>query len=150
MLPLQKKLIQAGFDGLVWQAGKGNPVALNNFLLIDDSAPDSYHFVWIDLESGVPALIPLNLLSLFSFYLPKSFKYGQALFDDVDNSKLKNYINTYKVPLEAQLGSSRYSTILDYIERLEYHQNRWKLMRRVDRSIQYQLKKGRLTEAQAN
>lgn len=67
MLSLQNKLIQAGFDGLVWQAGKGNPVALNNFLLVDDSAPDSYHFVWIDLEFGVPALIPLNPLSLFHF-----------------------------------------------------------------------------------
>ena len=27
MAPLQKKLAEAGLDGLVWQAGRGNPVA---------------------------------------------------------------------------------------------------------------------------
>src|SRR4030042_1997930 len=35
MKPLQERLIEAGFDGSVWQAGKGNPVASNNFLLED-------------------------------------------------------------------------------------------------------------------
>jgi len=43
MKPLQKRLIESGFDGLVWQAGKGNPVALNNFLL-----DNKRNWVWID------------------------------------------------------------------------------------------------------
>ena len=34
MNPLEKKLIQSGFDGLVWQAGKGNPVAASNFMAL--------------------------------------------------------------------------------------------------------------------
>ncbi|MDZ4875769.1 MAG: hypothetical protein CLLPBCKN_005189 [Chroococcidiopsis cubana SAG 39.79] len=38
MLPLQNKLIEAGLDGLVWQAGKGTPTALNNFLLASDTS----------------------------------------------------------------------------------------------------------------
>ncbi len=148
MLPLQKKLIEAGLDGLVWQAGKGTPTALNNFLLANDT-PGKYVFVWIDLESGVPALFPLNSLALFSFYLPRSIKYGRALFDDVDTSKLNRYINSYRAELEAKLGSQKYDEILEYIFQLEYHQQKWKSMRRVNRSIQYQLKKGAINKQQA-
>ena len=33
MPALRSHLEFAGFDGLLWQAGHGNPVALNNFLL---------------------------------------------------------------------------------------------------------------------
>jgi len=33
MAPLQSHLEEAGFDGLVWQAGRGNPVAASNFML---------------------------------------------------------------------------------------------------------------------
>ncbi len=33
MRPLQHHLKIAGFDGLTWQAGLGNPVAANNFML---------------------------------------------------------------------------------------------------------------------
>ncbi|MCX7594341.1 MAG: hypothetical protein N2235_11360 [Fischerella sp.] len=148
MLPLQEKLIEAGLDGLVWQAGKGTPTALNNFLLANDT-PGNYVFVWIDLESGVPALFPLNTLALFSFYLPKSIKYGRPLFDDVNTSKLKQYINSYRLELEENFGSEKYEEILEYIFKLQHHQKKWKSMRRVDRSIQYQLKKGAIDEQQA-
>jgi hypothetical protein len=48
------------------------------------------------------------------------------------------------------LGSQRYDEILQHIDRLEYHQEKWKSIRRVDRSIQYQLKKGLITDRQAN
>jgi hypothetical protein len=89
MLPLQKRLLEEGLDGLIWQAGKGTPNALNNFLLVNDT-PEQYSFVWIDLESGVPALFPLNPLTLFSFYIPKSIQYKRALFDDVNPNKLKH------------------------------------------------------------
>ena len=36
MNPLQGYLIDSGFDGLVWQAGKGNPVADSNFMLLQE------------------------------------------------------------------------------------------------------------------
>ncbi|MCA1992281.1 MAG: hypothetical protein LDL41_09605, partial [Coleofasciculus sp. S288] len=149
MLPLQKHLIKAGFDGLVWQAGQGSPTALNNFLLESNTAED-YIFVCIDLESGVPALFPLNILTLFSFYLPKSFKHKGALFDDVDISKLNQYVNTYKVGLEKKIGALKYLKLLENIYFLEYHQKKWKSLTRVNRSIQYQLKKGYINEQQAN
>ncbi|RUS93465.1 hypothetical protein DSM106972_096140 [Dulcicalothrix desertica PCC 7102] len=147
MRPLQKKLIEAGFDGLVWQVGKGTPTALNNFLLASDSSKPV--FVWIDLESGVPALFPMNPLALFSFYIPTSIKYGRALFDDVDNIKLKQYVNKYSFQLEENLGSKQYYEILNKIDQLHYHQEKWKNLRRIDCSIQYQLKKGLINEQEA-
>lgn len=148
MKPLQKKLIEAGFDGLVWQAGKGTPTALNNFLLASDSGQAI--FVWIDLESGVPALFPLNPLALLSFYIPTSLKYRRALFDDVDTIKLKQYVNNNNyLHLQDNLGSKQYYEILDDIDQLHYHQEKWKTLRRIDCSIQYQLKKGFINEHQA-
>ncbi|AFZ34670.1 hypothetical protein Sta7437_1095 [Stanieria cyanosphaera PCC 7437] len=149
MIPLQNKLIQAGFDGLVWQAGKGTPTALNNFLLTSNIS-DQYSFVWIDLESGVPALFPLNFLALISFYLPKSIKHGRALFDDVDTQKLKQYVNNFQVNLKQTIGTQQFNELVEYIDQLELHQKKWKSMKRVDRSIQYQLKKELITKQQAS
>ena len=148
MIPLQKHLIKAGLDGLVWQAGKGTPSALNNFLLEGSDAKE-YKFVWIDLESGVPALFPLNPKTLFSFYLPKSIKYRRALFDDVNASQLNQYVNIHKVNIEERLGKQIYLELLDQIDQLEHHQSRWKSLKRVDSSIQYQLKTGKISEQQA-
>lgn len=148
MKPLQKQLANAGFDGLVWQAGKGSPSALNNFLL--ESCSGDYVFVWIDLESGVPALFPLNPLALFLFYLPKSIEHQRPLFDDVDIVRLKRYVDAYKVSLEENFGSQQYLQLLEHIYQLEHHQRSWKAIRRVDRSIQYQFKKGNISEQQAN
>jgi hypothetical protein len=149
MKPLQKHLIKAGFDGLVWQAGKGNPVALNNFLL-ESATEEGCIFVCIDVESGVPALFPLNILTLLSFYLPKSFQHGNALFDDVNVGRLKDYVNTHQEALENKLNSKKYTQIIEYINQLEYHQKKWKLLNRVNRSIQYQLRKDFISEEQAN
>ncbi len=149
MMPLQKKLLEAGFDGLIWQVGKGTPNALNNFLLAE-STPGQYVFVWIDLESGVPALFPLNPLALASFYLPKSIQYKRALFDDVNPQKLKEYVNTYQAELQKTWGSQQYNEILEYIDLLEVSQEKWKSKKRIENSIQYHLKKGEINERQAN
>ncbi|MGI0486745.1 hypothetical protein ACN4EK_14995 [Pantanalinema rosaneae CENA516] len=155
MRPLQQHLIASGFDGLVWQAGKGNPVALNNFLLTDvePSATQDIHlyqFVWIDLESGVPALFPLNILTLFSFYLPKAFQHRHPLFDDVDTIKLKRYITEHRATIVERLGQPQYAAIENYTDRLAQHQTAWKTMRGVEQSIQYQLKTGKLSQQQAD
>ncbi len=155
MRPLQKQLIQSGFDGLVWQAGKGNPVALNNFLLIDlesdfSDNTDEFQFVWIDLESGVPALFPLNVLTLFTFYIPKSILHKRPMFDDVNMGKLKQYVKDYKAEITEQLGPEKYAEISDNVERLDEHQYAWKRMSGLDQSIQYQYKKGQLTQEKAD
>jgi hypothetical protein len=148
MEPLQKKLIQAGLDGLVWQAGKGTPTALNNFLLATDN-PEKDTFVWIDLESGVPALFPLNILILLKFYLPKAFKYGRVLFDDVNTTKLKHYVNICKFDLQDKLGIEAYNKLVEDISKLEHHQKKWHSMGRFERSIQSQVKTGLIDEQQA-
>ncbi|MFQ5462630.1 MAG: hypothetical protein ACE5E5_08390, partial [Phycisphaerae bacterium] len=92
MKPLQAHLIQAGLDGLVWQAGFGNPVALNNFMREQNPNGAIAGWVWIDLESGVPALIPMNPWPLLRFYVPKSIRHRGPLFDDIDVAKLRNYV----------------------------------------------------------
>jgi hypothetical protein len=149
MQPLQKRLIEAGFDGLVWQAGKGNPVALNNFLVVD-SDTQTPSFAWIDMESGVPALFPLNLLTLFTFYLPKSFKHRGPLFDDIDIPKLNQYVEDHRTGLEKKLGESQYSDLLKYMDTLAEHQANWKSLTRLERGIFSQLRQGNITQAQAD
>ncbi|MDL5054290.1 hypothetical protein QQ056_12120 [Oscillatoria laete-virens NRMC-F 0139] len=148
MLPLQRHLIQSGLDGLVWQAGKGNPVAFNNFLLVDITA-NGCQFVWIDLESGVPAIVPLNSLSLVGYYLPKCFYYKRALFDDVDISKLKDYIQTRSTVIAETLGEKRYTELLENVEKLGIHQAKWKSLGRFASGIQYQLKQEKITPEEA-
>lgn len=145
MRPLQERLIESGFDGLVWQAGKGNPVALNNFIL--NSERD---WVWIDVESGVPALFPLNPTALVSFYLPNSIKHRRALFDDVDTEKLQGYINRNEEDLERRVGRIKLSQLVQSVQQLGDHQNRWKSMARASKSITYQFKKEKITQEQAD
>ncbi|HEX6885297.1 MAG TPA: hypothetical protein VF530_18125, partial [Planctomycetota bacterium] len=91
--PLQRHLIESGFTGLAWQAGLGNPVALNNFLL-EEEAGGARRYCWIDLESGIPALVPLDPRALLRFYLPESWRLGRPLFDDVDVARLERYLET--------------------------------------------------------
>jgi hypothetical protein len=145
--PLQQHLIAAGFDGAVWQAGLGNPVALNNFLLLDDTPP--YRFCFIDLESGVPALAPLNPLRLLTFYLPKSVHHGRPLFDDVDVPKLRQYVANHDAALRRRLGAERVKQLVEQIDQLDDAQRQWKATTRTERSIAYQRKKDRLSAAQA-
>jgi hypothetical protein len=148
MQPLQKRLIEAGFDGLVWQAGKGNPVALNNFLVIDTEQGDRT-FVWIDMESGVPALFPLNVATLFTFYLPKCIKHRTFLFDDVDIKTLINYTYANEVGLKEKVGQQRYRELLEYIGKLDEHQRQWRSLKRLERGVFSQLRTGKITQREA-
>ncbi len=138
MPKLQEHLIEAGFDGMVWQAGKGNPVALNNFLL--DRSEGTPRWAWIDLESGVPALAALSPFALFGFYVPRSLRFGRPLFDDVDAERLRNYFTEggWDPDLVAKA------------EELVFHQSRWKNQPRIDRSIAYRVAKKDLTEDEAH
>jgi hypothetical protein len=139
MEPLQQRLREFGFDGLVWQAGRGNPVAMNNFLLMNGG--EAPRFALIDLESGVPALFPLNPLALLLFYLPKSLRYRRALFDDVDCRKLRKQLQAEGLDGHPLTG---------WVNDLETHQRKWKRMPWRERGLRYQLSQGQLTEAQAN
>lgn len=142
MLPLQKKLKESGFDGLVWQAGMGNPVATNNFLRTDSS------WVWIDLESGVPALIPLNPLPLFTFYIPKCFLHRRALFDDVDVQKLQNYLQDNQQQLQSFFSESDLRALHQEIEELQQQQQLWRNTKRIHRALTYAHKRNKINEEQ--
>ncbi|MFV0593633.1 MAG: hypothetical protein ACK5M7_19835 [Draconibacterium sp.] len=144
MKPLQQKLAKAGFVGLVWQAGKGNPIALNNFLLSEDKT-----WVWIDAESGVPALFPLNPFALLGYYLPKSIAQGRALFDDVDIPMLRTYVAENREELVRLLSEDELILLLERIKKLEKHQREWKSLGRIQKSIKYQLVKEKITSEQA-
>lgn len=148
MKPLQSHLMDSGFDGLVWQAGLGNPVAANNFMLKSDSAA-RYHWVWIDLESGVPALFPMNILTLFSYYLPRCWKHRGWLFDDVDIPALRAYLAENSNSLNQALGMTVCEELSADVDALESHQKRWKSIRRHHRGIEYALSKDRLTAEKA-
>ena len=148
MKPLQEILIESGFDGLVWQAGKGNPVAANNFMVEENDG--SKNWVWIDLESGVPALIPLNPLTLFSFYIPASIKHRRLLFDDVDIEKLLSYVKSNMDGLVDKIGEERYISIIEDINKLRSHQRNWKSMSRAENGIEYQLRTGKIEQRNAD
>jgi hypothetical protein len=144
-VPLQEKLNESGFDGLVWQAGLGNPTAISNFMLHDDGK-----WVWIDAESGVPALFPLNPMALIKFYIPKTIQYRSPMFDDVNVKKLKAYLNLHKIQLQDNIGNTDYQQVIDEVDQLEKHQLVWKSMSRTRKSITSQLQTGKINSEQAD
>lgn len=145
---LVEHLCRAGFDGQAWQAGLGNPVALSNFLL-EELPGGRRRYAWIDLESGVPALFPAHLPSLWRFYLPCAFRYGRPLFDDVDTARLTTWLSSEEQHLSAHLGRDVVEGIKRDVVALEYHQGAWRGMSRLTRSVRSQLAKDRITEEQA-
>jgi hypothetical protein len=142
MRPFQARLREAGLDGVVWQAGLGNPVALNNYLVLSP-----VRFSLIDAESGVPALFPLNPLPLLTFYLPRSWHHRQALFDHIDVPRLRRYLRDQSAALG--FSEAEWQALRHHVEQLEYHQGRWQHMSRTARAVEYQRLKGRLTDEQA-
>lgn len=136
MQPLQKHLIDSGFDGLVWQAGKGNPVADSNFMFLP-KGEDDYQWIWIDMESGVPAIFAMNFLSTLTYYLPKCIKHREWMFDTVDVSKLQAFLETNEEELVKSLGQEVYSGMKKDALELEEIQSAWKGIKRYKRSILY-------------
>lgn len=148
MRTLQQRLQESGFDGMVWQAGLGNPVALSNFMKETDGR-SRRRWVWIDLESGVPALFPAHLPSLWRFYLPRAWRYRRPLFDDVDVERLHAWIAGRRDELERELGAGTLGGIERDAAALAYHYGAWRSMPRLVRSIRSQLAKNRLTAERA-
>lgn len=148
MGPLQSHLVAAGFDGLVWQAGRGNPAATANFML-EEIGPGPARWVWIDLESGVPALFAWNPYATLTYYLPRSWRHRRWLFDDVHLASLRDYLATHADALTASLGGEEVSELHALVDQLEARQDSWRALRRHQRSIGYERSQGRLTDEQA-
>ena len=149
MKPLQRHLMSTGFDGLAWQAGLGQPVAMSNFLREENSGGSGASWVWVDLESGIPAILPLNPWRLLSYYLPRSFQHGHLLFDDVCVDRLEEYLRTDKTKLEAALGRDNYQQLLDDTRQLRMAQDRWHDAGRLERGINCWVARGRLSPEEA-
>jgi hypothetical protein len=149
MKPLQARLMEAGFDGLVWQAGLGNPVAAGNFMLRRRRGGGNIWY-WVDLESGVPAIFPLNPFTLFRFYLPRSFFHGRLLFDDVDVPRLRGHLETHGEQIRRELGAAANIRLQQLVDKLDSAQTAWKSSTRTGRSIAYFRRKGRLSPSDAD
>jgi len=147
--PLAGHLKRAGFDGLLWQAGKGNPVASANFMREMPTDGTPARWVWIDAESGVPALFPFNPWHLLATYLPLSLKHGRWLFDDVDVPCLRDYVDAHAAEFEATLGADRVTRMRRDVEALAAVQAKWKTLSRHQRSVGSHLAIGRITASQA-
>ena len=148
LLPeLQARLNEAGFDGLVWQAGLGNPVALSNFLI--ETLPDGRRrWAWIDLESGVPALFPAHLPSLWRFYVPCALRYRRPLFDDVDTARLSSWLAENRSVLSESLGDSTAEGLERDAAALEYRQQTWRSLSWLQRSLRARFARGGITRTQ--
>ena len=152
MRPLQEHLRAAGFDGLLWQAGLGNPVAANNFLVLErrrSRAGRGTRWAWIDLESGVPALFPADPRALLQVYLPLSRRHGRPLFDDVDTCRLARYLNAAAAELRARLGAETLARLREWTRQLGETQRRWRDLSRLERSLRAALAAGRIDRATA-
>lgn len=145
--PLQQHLEESGFDGLLWQAGRGNPVAAANFMR--DLTGSGARWVWIDAESGVPALFPLNPYHLFRTYLPLSDKHGRWLFDDVDVATLRRYVESHAPALGERLGGHGLQRLQTDVDALDASQRRWRALPRHRRSVASYQATGKITREQA-
>ncbi|WP_085904504.1 hypothetical protein [Kiloniella majae] len=149
MKPLQGLLLDAGFDGLAWQAGYGNPVATSNFLL-ETTDTGEKRWVWVDLESGVPALFPANPKLLFTYYLQRTVVNGRPLYDDVDVAKLRDYIAVNKNALLGVMSEQEYEALCVDVSGLIHKPDDWRFMSRLQRSIQSKFARGKISEEETH
>jgi len=149
LLPkLQELLRETGFDGMLWQAGLGNPVAFANFLLRED-VQGGKRWYWVDLESGVPALFPAQPGALLRVYLPLSVKYRAPLFDHTDTTRLTAWLTRNQARLDAGRGAGTTERLLSDCAALEISGQQFWQQSRLDRSIASQEAKGRLSSTEA-
>ncbi|MFT6707618.1 MAG: hypothetical protein ACJATF_002464 [Flavobacteriales bacterium] len=149
MNPLESKLIESGFDGLVWQAGKGNPIGASNFMM-NKRKDGSHQWIWIDLESGLPALFAMNLWSTLTYYLPMCVKHKGWLFDNVDTRTLGNYLKENKSALLNDSNPESYQQLVDDCEALDVAQSNWKGLSRSHKSLYYSASQDKITQEEAS
>lgn len=143
MRPLQHYLAESGFDGLLWQAGKGNPVAAANYMR--DLSGGAARWVWIDAESGVPALFPMAAWTLATTYLPLCVKHRRWLFDDVDVSRLQRYVERNAAELRAAVGAAALEALRADVAALGNAQWEWRSLGRHGRGVESHLVTGKLS-----
>lgn len=97
----------------------------------------SYQWIWIDLESGVPAIFAMNIWSTLTYYLPKCLKHKEWMFDTADPKKLGEFLVSQKAELEEKLGEEAYAALKKDSEELKETQEKWKTIKRYKRSILY-------------
>src|SRR5690606_6169144 len=144
MKPLREKLIESGFDGLVWQAGKGNPVGASNFM-VEQHNNGTHQLIWIELESGLPALFSLNPLSTLFYYLPMRITHRGGPFDHVDTAKLSNYVEQHKDRIIESLGAETWQAMRSDIESLTKTQSQWTSLSRHRKSLYYAASQGKVS-----
>ena len=145
---LSIRLRDSGFVGARWQAGHGNPTALANFMR-ENTPCGRGRWVWIDLESGIPVVVPVNPLVFLSTYLPYAIRNRHPLFDDVDAGRLGRYLRTDRVRLEEALGRSGFRRLVRRARRLVRYQEAWRSMAWIDRGLTYALARGHVTVDEA-
>ncbi|MCF7849514.1 MAG: hypothetical protein K9M45_11750 [Kiritimatiellales bacterium] len=149
MPKLQKHLAEAGLTGTVWQAGYGQPCAFPNFLCVQHGEhEDDHRWVWIDAESGVPAIVSYNLPALFKFYIPQALKRGRILFDDLDAEQLRDYLKQHEAELKEALDSAEWVALNENADRLIEVQAQWTSETRLSRSVGYYSFRGIIDEEQ--
>ena len=147
--PLQERAAEAGLDGVVWQAGRGNPLGITNVLQGGDGPDGRPVFVLVDAESGVPALFPLDPRALLGFYLPRSWHHRRPLVDDVDVPRLRAHLAAHADDLRAALGAREWDRLGEEVDRLEHHQDRWRSRGRTERGVLAARTAGSLTADEA-
>jgi hypothetical protein len=112
---LKDKFRQAGFLGSEWQVERMVSVSTSN--LLKDANGD---WILVDLESAFPALpLPRYVWPAIRFD-------SMPLFDDVDFTRLHNYLDDNRTKLVAKLGTERVQSLCEYIGQLEHHTRLWK------------------------
>ncbi len=148
---LQAKLRESGFIGTLWQVGYGQPCSIPNFLCIkysDDVKKEQW--IWIDAESGVPALASYSLAKQLSFYIPQAIKRRRVLFDDIDEVILNRYVEDYRSQLTEKLGEAGYVELKADVEKLIGHYNEWRRDTRFFHIIKYFCHKNIISEDKFN
>jgi len=112
---LRDKFRQAGFLGSEWQVEKMVSVSTSNLLKKGNG-----DWILVDLESGFPAL-PLP-----RYVWPAIRSGSMPLFDDIDFTRLHNYLDDNRAQLVAKLGDERAQKLCEYVDQLEHHTRGWK------------------------
>ncbi len=137
---LQAFLKHSGMIGTVWQAGYGQPCAIPNFLKRNDGK-----WIWIDAESGVPAIVSYDLYKQIKFYIPQALKRRRILFDDLDENKFLLYLSENEKALKETLKDD-YINFKFNVEALIKNHQEWGKENRFSRSLNYFLFKGRINK----
>jgi len=114
MHQLESLLGESGLVGSGWQVAPRALVSTANLLRVGDN------YTVIDLESGIPAvLVPKYILN-------GCFRWALPPFDDLDETKLNQWIAQNERLLTFRIGPERVADLLADAEKLISHSAAWK------------------------